>query len=309
LIEFSVASWDPPAVFSLAAESRTLLSAAQWRALAAEHAAQVRLFTRPYAARRAARLAHPVLDFLFTYYHFSMRKLEAWHPGFGVGLLDDTAPGPWTANKNYLLDNGVWQLAPSSLTPKEAGRLRWTAGLLRATAGRAPQFACHGLHEWAMVYRAEEMRHAGSLPLRLAQAEIDALVGSRPLLCTHFDAFRFFAPSSQPLNRHALTLEGRADHEQPGCLHANMDLYKWAYKSMPWIGSALLMESFHLALALRELDMRASPYDLSAFGLTPIKIETPNGRRDYESLQRSLAERAAPLRASLIEALERVLQA
>jgi len=230
-------------VSSAAAAPTSQLGAAQWRGLAADHAAQIRSLTRPYAARRAARLPHPVLDFVFTYYHFSMRKLEAWHPGLGVGLLDDGARGPWSANKNYRLENGSWQLDPASLTAKEACRLRWTADLLRATAGRAPQFACHGLHEWAMVYRAEDLRHAGSLPLRLAQAEIDALVNSRPLLCTHFDALRFFAPSARPLNRHALSLEARPEHEQPGCLHANMDLYKWAYKSMPWIGSDILMDA------------------------------------------------------------------
>ena len=263
--------------------------------------------TRPYAARRAARLPHPVLDFLFTYYHYSMRKLEAWHPGCGVELLDDGAPCPWSANKNYRLENGAWQLDPASLSARETERLRWTAGLLRATAGRAGQFACHGLHEWAMVYRAEDVRHAGSLPLRLAQGEVDALVNSRPLLCTHFDAFRYFAPSARPLNRHALSLDDPPDHEQPRCLHANMDLYKWAYKSMPWIGSDILMDAFHLALALRELDMRASPYDLSAFGYPPIPIETAEGRREYESLQRSLAERAAPLRTRLINALEQLV--
>lgn len=294
-------------MLSSAANSPTLLSATQWRGRAADHAAQVRSLTRPYAARRAARLPHPVLDFLFSYYHFSMRKLEAWHPGVGIGLLDDTAASPWAANKNYQLEDAVWQLDRATLSAKEADRLRWTADLLRATAGRAPQFACHGLHEWAMVYQAEDVRHADSLPLRLAQSEIDALVSSRPLLCTHFDAFRFFARPARPLNRHALTLDARPDHEQPACLHANMDLYKWAYKSMPWIGSSLLMKTFHLALALRELDMRASPYDLSAFGLSPIPIETPDGRRDYETLQRSLAERAAPLRARLLDALEGIL--
>jgi hypothetical protein len=285
-----------------------ILPAAEWRARLADHAASVRSFTRPYAARRAANRPHPVHDFLFTYYHFSMRKLEAWHPGAHIGLADDGAPCPWQTNRFYHLRDGVWQLDLTAIDAGLARRLGWIATLLRATAGRQPNFACHGLHEWAMVFRAEDVRHAGSVPLRLPQADIDALVASRPLLCTHFDAFRFFAPTAQPLNRHALSLDARPDLEQPGCLHANMDLYKWAYKSMPWIGSDILMDAFHLALALRELDMRASPYDLSAFGYPPIPIETADGRRDYESLQRSLAERAAPLRARLIKALERTLR-
>ena len=83
-----------------------------------------------------------------------------------------------------------------------------------------------------------------------------------------------------------------------------MDLYKWAAKSMPWIGSPLLLEAFRLASELRDLDMRASPYDLSAWGVVPVKIETPEGRREYELEQRRLALLAGDLRARLIGTLE-----
>ena len=34
--------------------------------------------------------------------------------------------------------------------------------------------------------------HEGTLPLRVTQKCIDEVVQSRPLVCTHFDAFRFF---------------------------------------------------------------------------------------------------------------------
>ena len=30
--------------------------------------------------------AHPVWDFLFTYYSLRPRQLRIWHPGFGVAL-------------------------------------------------------------------------------------------------------------------------------------------------------------------------------------------------------------------------------
>ena len=60
-----------------------------------------------------------------------------------------------------------------------------------------------------------------------------------------------------------------------------------------------------LEQAARELDMRASPYDLSAAGLagfdpTPIRIETAEGRRDYQRRQLLIARRAAPLRRRLL---------
>ena len=101
--------------------------------------------------------------------------------------------------------------------------------------------------------------------------------------------------------------EDRDQHEQPGCIHANMDLYKWCYKAMPWAGSELLWECFRFALAAREIDMRASPYDLSSYGYEPIAVETEDGRREYEHAQRGLCERGRPLRDELIAMLENVL--
>jgi hypothetical protein len=193
------------------------------------------------------------------------------------------------------------------LSEKERERLRWISELLEATRDRLPNFACHGLHEWAMVYRGKEVRHEKTTPLRLPQAEIDALVESRAICCSHHDAFRFFAAEARPLNRLQPSLESRVEFEQPGCVHANMDLYKWAAKSMPWIGSELLLDCFELAIELRDLDMRASPYDLSAWGRQPICIETAEGRRAYEAEQRKLAMKAMPLRDQLIAALTRTL--
>ena len=88
--------------------------------------------------------------------------------------------------------------------------------------------------------------------------------------------------------------------EQPACIHANMDLYKWAYKFSPWISSDSIADCFELALDARHLDMRAAPYDLNEFGVTPIRIETALGRAQYAIEQRAVAARAAPLRARLI---------
>ena len=66
---------------------------------------------------------------------------------------------------------------------------------------------------------------------------------------------------------------------------------------------------FRLATKAREIDMRASPYDLTSFGYDPIKVETPEGRRLYEKLQRHLADEAQPLRESLILHLTKTLNA
>ena len=59
-----------------------------------------------------------------------------------------------------------------------------------------------------------------------------------------------------------------------------MDLYKWAYKLAPATPGELLADCFALAADVRELDMRASPYDLADLGYAPVPIETPAGRAD-----------------------------
>jgi hypothetical protein len=97
--------------------------------------------------------------------------------------------------------------------------------------------------------------------------------------------------------------------EQPGCLHATMDLYKWAMKLAPYGDSDLLLDCFALARDVRELDMRAAPYDLAALGYPPVRIETVDGKAEYVRLQRAHAERAADLRTRLLADFDRVLAA
>jgi hypothetical protein len=86
-----------------------------------------------------------------------------------------------------------------------------------------------------------------------------------------------------------------------------MDLYKWCYKAMPWLSSELLWQCFLLAKDVRELDMRASPYNLTEYNLEPVKIETKEGREEYEKIQRELSVRAAPIREILIGKLNELL--
>jgi hypothetical protein len=88
-----------------------------------------------------------------------------------------------------------------------------------------------------------------------------------------------------------------------------MDLYKWCYKLGPLIASEMLLDCLDLAADARALDMRASPYDLAASGLTPIAIETPRGGVEYVRCQRDIARRAAPLREALLAVCNQLLAA
>lgn len=289
------------------------LPTAIWRARAEAHRARADRFTRPARDRSDRGLPHPVADFLFHYYPFGFAILEQWQPGIHHSIIwddptpSDPLPAPFN-NRFYHLLDGTLTINPKSLTTKEKHRLAWINQLLIDTESHAPNFACHGLHEWAMVYQGKSVRHEKTLTLRLPQKTIDHLVESQPIRCTHHDAFRFFADQARPFNLFQPSLESRNLLEQPGCLHANMDLYKWAAKSMPWIGSDLLIDCFELAVDLRDLDMRASPYDLTDWGMTAVPIETADGRRHYESAQKSLAARARPLRERLIDTITMTLQ-
>jgi hypothetical protein len=78
-----------------------------------------------------------------------------------------------------------------------------------------------------------------------------------------------------------------------------MDLYKYAFWFSPLAPSDLIMDCFENAAHARELDMRASPYDVSQFGLPPIRVETPEGRMEYFAAQRRMMLRSGPLRERL----------
>ncbi|OMQ14989.1 3-methyladenine DNA glycosylase, partial [Modestobacter sp. VKM Ac-2676] len=190
---------------------------------------------------------------------------------------------------------------------KRGTAVGWIEGLLSGTASRPGQFGCFGLHEWAMLYRPEdgEVRHP--LPLRLGQAGTDAVVESHRVQCSHIDAHRFFTRAGAPRNTLRPTRETQPAMDQPGCLHATMDLYKWAYKLSPAVPGELLADCFALAAEVRELDMRASPYDLTAHGYPPVAIETPAGKAEYGAAQRGFAARGAALRERLLAVCRELL--
>ena len=247
---------------------------------------------------------HPVYDFLFEYYSFRPAHLLRWTPGYSV-LLEGGTRSDLSWNEFSLCDKGLI-LQAGAFPEHRKSYLLWAVDYLRTTEQREPSFNCLGLHEWAMVYRDPNVRHP-YVPFRLTRDETDAVVESQPLRCSHYDAFRFFSPEAAPRNRWELSRAATADHDQPGCLHANMDLYRFAYKIAPFCPSELVVDAFDLARTAREIDMRASPYDLSEFGFTPVKIETPEGRAEYAELQRALSVHSRPIRKSLIEVYEGLL--
>nr|WP_239522520.1 3-methyladenine DNA glycosylase [Geodermatophilus sabuli] len=267
-----------------------------WTARAAAHAERADALTAGHRARRTAGQRHPVEDFLYEYYSTRPAVLRRWHPGAGTALAP---PAPHADRRWYCTTgDGVVALDAGAYLADRGPTVGFVHRLLTATASRPAAFGCFGLHEWAMVYRQDEHRHP--LPLRLGRAGTDAVVEAHPIRCTHFDAFRFFTPAAVGLNRVQPTRATQPDLEQPGCLHATMDLFKWASKLGPAVPGELLLDCFELARDVRELDMRASPYDLREHGRQPVRIETPAGRAEYAAAQRGFTARGADLRDRLL---------
>jgi len=286
-----------------------LLGEDVWRRRSEAHRARISALTAGHEARVAGGAKHPVHDFLFTYYSYRPSWLKRWHPGIGVALAGAAAE-EFLGFTHYSRIDGVVTADPKHVSEARRAGVAWILDLLRITANRPPSFACFGLHEWAMVYKqsASEIRHA-DWPLRFPVGEIARIVEAASICCTHFDAFRFFTTAARPLNRVQPARETVRQHDQRGCLHVNMDLYKWAYKLAPFSPSELVADAFELARDIREVDMRASPYDLRALSFEPITIETPEGRAEYERYQREFAVRSQPIRARLIAVCESLLAA
>lgn len=285
----------------------TVLPEQVWTEMRRHHLDRIENLIGGYLTDRAQGAYHPVLDFLFTYYSFKPGHLKRWNPGFGV-VLQGEASREYAEFAAYEPVGEDGFTVRSTLLPRRRSAIEFTLGLLSATQDRPPNLGCFGLHEWAMVYRggSDALRH-GTVPLRLGHDGTDEVVDSMKLRCTHYDAFRFFTSDAVPRNSVPLEPTSRLEREQPGCVHASMDLYKWSYKLAPLVSSQLVTDCFELALTARTIDMRASPYDLSNYGLSPIPIETPAGRAEYVRAQTDLTARADPLRSELIARCQNLL--
>lgn len=277
-----------------------ILSSATWKIAAQHHESIVKSWTAARLNRRSHGQKHPVEDFLFEYYPISAGKLANWHPGWQY-LLEPTA------DQEEFFDADLYQFAQgielhSHYLRSRAAEATIDLEFLQSTMNRSARTGCFGLHEWAMVLGEENLRHS-QWPLRISQKQIAQTIAEVGLRCTHFDAFRFFSEQARPLNPLQLTRSDQSEVEQPGCLHANMDLYKISMKWVPIVGSLLVRQCFRLAGEIRTLDMRSAPYDLTALGVTPIPIESATGRKEFANFQREFSDRAQILRLKLINKL------
>lgn len=111
--------------------------------------------------------------------------------------------------------------------PKDEGTLAstfvWYRNILATTLQNEPVTHCHGLHEWAMLYRPDGApkppsgKYQTHLSLRVDQSTINASVERRGVSCTHVDALRYFADDALSLNFVQLDREDQVRVEQPGC--------------------------------------------------------------------------------------------
>jgi hypothetical protein len=140
-------------------------------------------------------------------------------------VLRDADPAEF--GRDYRATAAGVTLDTEGVRGRRAESFEWIRTLLVATAGRPAHLGCFGMHEWAMVYRQTqaEVRH-NAWPLRLSPERTAAVVEERGVRCSHFDAYRFFTAPARPLNLLNPTRETQHAHEQPGCLHANIDLRK-----------------------------------------------------------------------------------
>ncbi|PWD52242.1 3-methyladenine DNA glycosylase [Serinibacter arcticus] len=282
------------------------LAPATWRAAEAAHVARAEGLTATYRERRGRGESHAVEDFLFTYYPVKPSLLARWSPGVGV-VLEDAAGSRLAGARWFREEGGDVELDRARFLADRGGAVRFHHALLGAVADRPARFDCFGLHEWAMVYGEAADEHRHPLPLRLGEEATDAVVRSHRVQCSHIDAFRFFTPAAQPLNTLQPSRETQVAMDQGGCLHVGMDLVKTSIHLGPAVPGDLALAAFELARDIRVLDMRASPYDVSSFGLAPVAIETPAGKAEYVAAQRDFSVRADGVRHRLLDVTTRVL--
>ena len=284
---------------SEADDPRTFLGRDEWQRVRSEHEERAGALLGPAIARRRRGERHPVEDFLFDYYPLRPGQVVSWRPGVQRVLVD--AQSEFGAVRFHRVSGGRVEVDAACVLERRGDMVGWVERLLTAVRSRPASFGCFGMHEWAMVYglRPDQTRHNG-LPLRLTPEEIRHAVDEVGLRCSHFDAFRFFTPEAARQNALPLTRDSQQANDQGGCLHANMDLYKWAAKLLPLTPPELLLDTYVLARDIRVLDMRASAYDLTALGYEPVEVDTPGGRAEYVSRQRGFAARADILRTRLL---------
>ena len=203
----------------------------------------------------------------------------------------------------------------NDLQSKAAAPYVWYRSVLESTLAADPILHCHGLHEWAMQYWPEgadpppSAKYQAHLPLRVDRETINAAVERRGISCTHVDALRYFAPAAGPLNKYGAAPDRQEQLrlEQPACVHAQMDLLKMTLRLCPFCDPVLLQRVLRVALEARRMDVAASPYDATAYGVDVIPIETPEGRALYREKQTQQMHKAEPVRRELLRSYDLLL--
>lgn len=214
----------------------------RWEADAREHSFTMNELLYPHedVSKSALRerqhqvSSHPIYNFVHTYYRFSAAELKRYSPGVDVELSLVSQANRDLLHSKYLLpvsdDSSDFKFVPPHPL-KADGRHGWialsrTRDILLKTMSRPPQFACFGLHEWAMLYSNRSVasldsRHQPQLDLRVSQEVIDDAVETLTLRCSHFDAWRFFHPAVRFFHQTVLS------HPlQPTVLHEhNMNIF------------------------------------------------------------------------------------
>ena len=206
------------------------------------------------------------------------------------------------ATSNAPATPGTPTASPSAVAIFSPASALWTfiADLLRATASRPARFNCFGLHEWAMVYQSPTVRHA-SLPLRLDTAATDAVIESMPLRCSHFDAYRFFTEPAAVRNAQHLTRESQSRRRATGVRACRDGSVQVGVQAGAVAGIRACPGLPRVGRRRPGARHAGQPHDLRVLGFEPIAVETPGGRRTYVQAQEAITERAAPLRARLLE--------
>jgi len=276
----------------------------EWRPLETAHHARVDAVTAAHLSRRQGARKHPVEDFLSSYYMHSPAQLRRWHPGPGILLEGAVERAEWVF---YRYADGAASLDLEAFQAARTARTRLVRELLSATAARPAHLGCRP----ARVGDGLPPETRAAPPDRLAAVpgsgghRRGGRVPPDPVLPLR--RCPVLQEPARTLNTLSPTRDSQVAIEQPDCLHATMDLYKWVYKLSPAIPSDLTADCFDLAREVRELDMRAAPYDLRALGYEPVKIETPAGKATYVDAQRDFAARGHVLRLRLIDACDTLL--
>src|SRR5699024_7067416 len=130
------------------------LTVEEWQSHQRKHHHRTGKIIDPYLQQKNHHHKDPVIDFLFEYYAFRPSHLKRWSPGFGVMLEDADQDNTPDISELSVTEDGAF-LNPDYFPDKRKRAARWILELLEKSLHKKPSFGCFGMHEWAMVYKAD----------------------------------------------------------------------------------------------------------------------------------------------------------